>query len=164
MAQQVFVRRAKLKDAQTIADFVSRAHPGGSVKRLDVAERFSQVGFMLAESDGATVGLLGWQVENLVIRVTDFLLSPGVDRAATGQAMVQAMEDEGLFLQAEASILFLPRSPSEELLSYWESLGYERRAVANLPRAWREAAAEWHPDAGEVMIKQLRQDLISKPI
>jgi len=33
-----------------------------------------------------------------------------------------------------------------------------------LPKAWREAALEWNPQAAEAMIKQIREDLIRKPM
>jgi len=164
MTTNVQVRKANLKDAETIANFVNRAHPEAKVTRLSVAERFSQVGFMLAEHEGEVVGLLGFQVENLVIRVTDFLIAPAVDRVVAGKALVPAMEEAGADLQVEAAILFLPPDPSQDLVEYWKSFGYERRAIADMHRAWREAAAEWDAAKEEVMVKQLREDVTRKPM
>jgi len=164
MAVQVQVRRARLQDAQPIADFVNSAYAGHPVTGADVKGRFSQVGFMLAEHDGHIIGLLGWQVENLVIRVNDFLVAPALDRVIAGRALIEAMEREGLLLQAEAAILLLPLRPSPDLIAYWEIFGYEQREVAALPRAWREAAREWNAEARQVMMKPLRQDLVQKPI
>lgn len=164
MVIQVQVRKARLKDAETIANFVNSARPIDTVTRLDVAERFSQVGFMLAEYNNEPVGLVGFQVDNLVIRVTDFLIAPAVDRVIAGKALVSAMEEAGVQLQAESSILFLPPNPSQDLIAYWEVFGYVRRAVKKLPKAWQEAAKEWSVGAVEVMIKQLRIDLTRKPM
>ena len=164
MALEVHVRRARLNDAEAIANFVNSARPGNPVVRLDVADRFSQVGFMIAEHEGRMVGLLGWQVENLVIRVTDFLIAPAIDRVVAGRALIQSMEEEGKLLQAEASILFLPPTPSRDLISYWEMFGYEHRPVSDMYKAWREAAAEWNATSSGVMIKQLRKDLTRRPI
>ncbi|HNT76144.1 MAG TPA: hypothetical protein PKH77_14105 [Anaerolineae bacterium] len=164
MADNIQVRKARLKDAEAIAAFVNRAHPSAALTRMEVAERFSQVGFMLAEADGQVVGLVGFQVENLVIRVTDFLIGPGVDRVATGQALVAAMEEAGSVLQAEAAILFLPPDPSSDLIDYWRVLGYERLSTADmLHRAWREAAAEWNAQQSEAVVKQLRDEVARKP-
>lgn len=164
MAENVEVRRAKLVDAQTIADFVNSARPENQVTRLDVAERFSQVGFLFAEFQDEVVGLLGWQVENLVVRVTDFLIAPAIDRVIAGRALVTAMEREGLELQAEAAILFLPPDPSPELISYWELFEYEHKPMSALHKAWREAASEWQVGASSVMIKQLREDIVRRPM
>ncbi len=164
MAAEIQVRRARLKDAQAIADFVNRARLGKPpVTPENVAERFGQIGFLLAEVDEQPVGLVGWQVENLVIRVSDFLLAPTVDRMAAGQALISAMEEEGQALLCEVSMLFLPLNPSPELVAYWQAFGYEQRTVAALPKVWRQVVAEAHLATESVMVKQLREDLIRKP-
>ncbi len=165
MASNVQVRRARLQDAQMIADFVNKARPGTTpVTRMDVAERFSYVGFFIAEFDGQMVGLLGWQIENLVVRVTDFLIAPSIDRVVAGKAMIMAMEEEGRSLEAEAAVLFLPAKPSAELVSFWELFGYEKRLVSELPKAWREAVLEWNSTQNEVMLKKLREGMVRRPI
>ncbi|MDF1514234.1 MAG: hypothetical protein P1S60_10540 [Anaerolineae bacterium] len=164
MALAVHVRRANLADAQTIADFVNHSRSGNYVTRQSVIERFSQVGFMIAYQKSYVAGLLGWQIENLVIRVTDFLIGPLEDRIATGQALIQAMEDHGAELLAEASMLFLPQNPSEQLLNYWEQFGYTYQKVQDLHRAWREAVSEWDTGADGVMLKQLRERLTNRPV
>ncbi|MFP4346148.1 MAG: hypothetical protein ACLFU8_15735 [Anaerolineales bacterium] len=161
----VQVRSARLQDAKQIASFVNKARPGGDVvNRLRVAERFSDVGFLLAEQKEQLVGILGWQVENLVVRVTDFLVAPAVDRVVAGRALISEMEAAAKTLQAEAAILFLPENPSQELVEFWELFDYQRRKVVNLNRYWREAVQEWSNSTSEVMIKQLREGLVSRPI
>jgi len=164
MTANIEVRKARLSDAERIADFVNSARTERHVSQMDVAERFSQVGFLLAEQRGKIVGMAGWRVENLVICLTDFLIAPGVDRVTTGRALVTAMDKEGEFLQAEAALLFLPHDPSKELVAYWEELMYTRKVIQELPKAWREAAQEWNPKATEAMIKQIRENLIRKPM
>jgi len=164
MTVNIEVRRARLSDAERIADFVNSARTDRQVSQMDVAERFSQVGFLLAEQRGKIVGVAGWRVENLVVCMTDFLIAPGVERVSTGRALVTAMEKEGQVLQAEAAFLFLPNNPSRELVTYWEQLAYTRKTITELPKAWREAALEWNPKATEAMIKQIREELIRKPM
>jgi N-acetylglutamate synthase-like GNAT family acetyltransferase len=164
MAENVRVRKARLNDARAIVDFVNNARPERQFSPQDVAERFSQVGFLLAEVEMHVVGMIGWQVENLIIRVTDFLIGPGTDRVTTGRALISAMEDAGDYLQAEAAMLFLPKSPSQSLVDYWAQFGYAREALTGLSKAWREAAVEWNAGATEVMIKHLREDLVRKPL
>ncbi len=164
MALQVKVRKARLRDAGTIAEFINQANLGEPITRLQVAERFSQVGFLLAEYRESLLGLLGWQVENLVVRITDFLIAPGADRMEVGRALIEAMESEGEQLQAEAVMLFLPPNPSKQLVEYWAQFGYQPRPVAELPKAWRIAAAEWNREATHVIVKQLREELVNRPI
>lgn len=165
MAPDVRVRRTRLNDADEITAFINKAKPGNKrVNRAMIIDRFSEVGFLLAEHDERTVGLLGWQIENLVVRVTDFLIAPAIDRVLAGRALIETMEQQAALLQAEAAILFLPRHPSEGLISFWELFDYERRTIADLNAHWREVAEEWNPRSTEVMIKQLREGLTSKPL
>ena len=165
VASNIQVRRAKLSDAEGIAAFIKRARPNVELSRLDIAERFGQVGFLLAERDETIVGLLGWQVENLVVRVTDFLVIEAPDhRLTVGEPLVQTMEDQAGDLNAEAILLFMPPNSPSELVSYWETMGYERQAIADFHRAWRDAVGEWAEDAESVMIKRLREDLTHRPM
>ncbi len=165
MTTDVNVRRTRLDDIDRISAFINMATPGQrKVTREMVLGRFGDVGFLLAEHSGHPVGLLGWQVENLVVRVTDFLIAPAIDRVAAGRALIEEMEEAALQLQAEAAVLFLPSNPSEGLVAFWELFDYERRQISELNRNWRDVAEEWNLNATEVMIKQLREGLVSKPI
>ncbi len=170
VSPDIRVRRAKLSDAAAIADFVNGAHSGApsagnrQVAAADVAERFGQVGFMLAQMDGQPVGLLGWQVENLVVRVTDFLVSFPADPALVGQALIETMESEAKALVAEAVLLFLPPSPSARLRAFWEGFGYEFQNLPELHRAWREAVIERGLETPGVMVKRLREDAVTRPV
>lgn len=164
MPLDIDVRRANLADAQMIADFVNNSRSGALVTRQNVMERFGQVGFMIAVQKDQVVGLLGWQVENLVIRVTDFLTGAVTDRITAGQALIGAMEAEGAELLAEAAVLFLPSNPSESLVRYWERFDYAYQNVQDLHRAWREAVSEWNTGADGVMVKRLRDSLTNRPM
>jgi N-acetylglutamate synthase-like GNAT family acetyltransferase len=168
MASEIKVRRARLLDAEAIAAFVSSAQGAAPrersrITRRTVAERFGQVGFMIAEVDGEMLGLLGWQVENLVVRVTDFLLSGTESTVLVGSALIDRMEAEGQDLQAEAVILFLPVNPSPKLVTFWEQFGYEFQGVEQLQKAWREAVTERDRTTRGVMVKRLREDYIRRP-
>jgi hypothetical protein len=164
MALDIDVRRANLRDAQAIADFVNNSHSGSPVTRDSVVARFGQVGFIIALKQQKIVGLLGWQVENLVVRVTDFLISSASDRVAVGRELIEAMEVNGAELLAEAAMLFLPHNASSSLMKYWEGFNYTHQSVQDLHRAWREAVAEWNTGAHDVMVKRLRESLTNRPM
>ncbi len=169
MLSEIKVRRARLLDAEAIAAFVNSAQgvgPGerSKITRRTVAERFGQIGFMVAEDGGEMLGLLGWHVENLVVRVTDFLLSPCEDAVVVGRTLIDEMETAGQDLQAEAVILFLPAIPSPKLVAFWERLGYAYQGVEQLPRAWREAVVERDRAMRGVMVKRLREEYTRRPI
>ncbi len=161
---QIRVRRARPADAERIAAFVNRGRPQKPVTPDEVLQRFGTVGFLLAEADGDLVGLLGWQVENLVVRVTDFLIFPARLSPPVGRALIAAMEEAAQELMCEAAILIVPTSAPPEILQLWGTFGYQPRDIASLPRAWREAAREANPLRDQVVLKQLRADRILRPI
>ncbi len=161
----VRIRRARPSDAERIAAFLNRARPGRKpVTPEEVRERFGVVGFFIAEQDGEITGLLGWLVENLVARVTDFLIWPAERRLTVGRALIGAMEEAARELQCEAALLFLPRNAPAELIAYWEAFGYRPVEVARLPKAWREAAQETRSVDEQIILKPLREDLVRHPL
>lgn len=163
-SSQIRIRRARPADAEQIAAFVNRGRPQKPVTSSDVLQRFGAIGFLLAEMGGEMVGLLGWQVENLVARVTDFLVFPARLSLSVGRALLQAMEEAAQELMCEAAILIIPANAPPEVLQFWEIFGYQPRDIASLPRAWREAAREAHPLQDQIVLKQLRADRVLRPI
>ncbi len=164
--REITVRRAKVGDAGRIAAFVNRAWQGRmQVDELMVIERFGSVGFLLAERDGNLVGMLGWQAENLVVRVTDFLVGSVSERVVVGQALFAEMERAAAELQCEAALLFLPRPAPPALVECCRALGYEPQAVIDLLKAWREAAREGRLEYSDtVLVKQLRDTRVLRPL
>lgn len=163
-SSQIRIRRARPADAEQIAAFVNRGRPHKPVTPSDVLQRFGAIGFLLAEMEGEMVGFLGWQVENLVARVTDFLIFPARLSLSVGQALLKAMEEAAQELMCEAAILIIPANAPPEVLQFWETFGYQPRDIASLPRAWREAAREANPLQDQVVLKQLRADRVLRPI
>lgn len=164
--QDVVVRRVRASDVDQVASFVDRALGGrGAIEVERVTARLGDVGFFLAEQDGRIVGLIGWSVENLVARVTDLLVWPSNRRDAVGSALFREMEDAAVGLEAEAVVLFMPRSSRSELIEFGKSLGYEPQTVADMPRAWRETAYEaGREDEDEILVKQLRSQQVTSPL
>jgi len=130
-----------------------------------VIERFGNVGLMVAEQAGDLVGMLGWRAENLVVRVSDFMLSPIPESVAAGRALLSEMEQAAIELQCEVALLFPPRPYSTKLIEFCRTLGYEPQVVASLPRVWQEAAREARMgDDDTVLVKQLRAGRVSRPL
>ncbi len=168
MAQrrEITVRRARVQDADVLADFVSRAgEERWTVNGAAVIERLGSVGFLLAERDSDLIGVLGWQVENLVVRLTDLLVASASERIVVGSALLSEMERAAAELQCEAVLLFLPRPTPAPLLAFCEELGYETQAVGELPRAWQDAAREGGlEDDDLVWMKRLRDTRVVSPL
>jgi hypothetical protein len=159
---EIIVRRARPPDAAQIAAFVNRRQ-GCAITPEEIIARFGTVGFLLADDSGRLVGLLGWHAENLVVCVTDFLVTPARDLPVIGPTLLEAMEGAARELQCEAAILFIPPRLLEGTEIFWNAHDYWLRKVAEMPRAWREAVLE--ANLGErALLKQLRTDRVMKPI
>jgi len=164
--ERILVRRAHAGDVDRVAEFVGLALGGrDAIDGKQVMDRLGDVGFLLAEEEGGLVGLIGWRVENLVARVTDLLVWPSHKRDLVGPALFREMEAAARGLQAEAAVLFMPRSGGAELLEFGESLGYEPRVIADMPEAWRETAYEaGREDDEEILVKELRSERVVRPL
>jgi dephospho-CoA kinase len=125
---------------------------------------FGEKAFLLLQSGENFLGMVGWQVENLIARTTDILIDPYLKLEDALPPLIQEMEQASRVLQCEASLVFLsPELAQSEPL--WRSLGYERRAPASLGvLAWQEAAQESMPEGAVMVFKQLRVDRVLRPI
>jgi dephospho-CoA kinase len=130
----------------------------------EVMEAFGDKAFLLLQMDNDLVGIAGWQVENLVARITDLFLD---HRAAADRALpliIHEVERASGDLQCEASLVF----PPIDLVGFdsvWKGLGYERRSPENLGvQAWEDAALESMPKGSALFFKQLRADRVLRPI
>ncbi len=166
MTREITVRRAKPGDAAKIAAFVNRGRRGRrQIDATTVIERFGSVGMMVAELGGDMVGMLGWRAENLIVRVHDLLIAPIPEGVTIARSIIAKMEQAAGELQCESALLFLPRPHHPKLVRFCNTLGYESRIVADLPKAWQEAAVEAHVGGEEaVLVKQLRTGSVARPL
>jgi dephospho-CoA kinase len=159
------LQRGKPRDAQKIAELITRLSKGRqTMTNEQVMEAFGDKAFLLLRMDQDLVGIIGWQVENLVARMTDLFLD---HRVAADQAlplMIQEVERASGDLQCEAALIF----PPIDLVGFdsvWKQLGYERRSPAGLGvQAWEDAALESMPKGSALFFKQLRTDRVLRPI
>lgn len=134
---------------------------------MDIMLAFGQKSFLLAYGrNDALIGVVGWQVENLITRVDEFYVMPEVPKAEVLGELIGAVEDASKELQSEVSFVVLPRTLGPEV-----GPGLVRRGYAPLKLdeirfpAWREAAQDLLTvPASDVLIKQLRADRVMKPI
>jgi len=129
-----------------------------------VMEAFGEKAFMLLTLRNKVVGIVGWQVENLISRTTDIFIDPKLPSEDAIPLLIKEMEQASRDLQCEASLLFADSDLSERM-DFWKSLGYERRAPETLGvLAWQEAAQESMPPGSVLFFKQLRVDRVLRPI
>ena len=106
---------------------------------------FGEKAFLSLKQSDRLVGVLGWQVENLVARVDDVYIDPSVTLKDAMKTMMNEVEVASRELQCEAALLFLPPVLAQDR-SVWEAVGYDARRVKDLGvRAWQDAAVESMP-------------------
>jgi dephospho-CoA kinase len=159
------VRRAKPGHAEEIASLITRLSSGQqAMTRMDVMEAFGEKAFLLLLSGEQMVGVMGWQVENLVARAFDLWLEPALNLKHAVDALIPAIEEASNQLQAEAVLCFVSPQIARDV-EVWTSLGYEHRTPESLSvTAWQEAAHESKSRDTEMFFKQLRADRILRPM
>jgi dephospho-CoA kinase len=159
------VEKARPRHAAEIAALINRLSNGQrALKSDDIMAAFGEKAFLFLKIDNRPVGLVGWQVENLVARTDDVYLEPGLSLALVMQALLTTVENTSRDLQCEATLLFLPDSLAQQE-EVWRSLGYEARTVQTLGvRAWQEAALETMGAGESMYFKQLRKDRVLRPV
>jgi dephospho-CoA kinase len=159
------VARAKPSQAQDIADFINRTSGGKTdLARIDVMTAFGEKAFLLLVADSQMVGVVGWQVENLVARVDEIWLEDGLNLPGAMAVLTKEIEEASRQLQAEAALVFVGPELANEM-SNWNQLGYEARPVEELKiSAWQEAARDSHVPGTEMLFKQLRIDRVLRPL
>lgn len=162
----VNIKRGMPGNAELIANFISK-HSGQTVSRMDVMMAFGQKSYLLAQDDTSQIlGMLGWQVENLITRVDEFYTDV-THQPAVIFALVRAMEAASKELQSEVSFIFLPASASAGEVKVFVDYGYEPTTVKEIKiPAWREALQEVASDnnVGQILHKKLRKDRVLTPI
>ncbi len=158
------VSRGRPKDAGAIAGLINRlGKKSPALTADDIVAEFGEKAYMLLYFDGQLVGLAGWQVENLVVRISDLYLEPSVDAGMALESLIREIETVSSDLQCEASLIFPGGKLAEGAV--WAKLGYENRLPDGLGvQAWTDAAVESMPPQSELLFKQLRSDRILRPI
>jgi len=157
------VRRARPDDAGAIGNFLSKATRGRLVVPYEaVVERLGSKAYFLATQE-QIVALAGWRAEDLVGRIEDLVIFPGSARPTAGRALFEQIEQEARRLECEVLLLYVPVSTAQTAVVFYQSLGFTRRLVDDIPVPWRQAAEEFPGDSHFVMAKQLRA-LVTKPI
>ncbi len=160
---RVDIRRGMPKNAEDIANLLNRTL-GKNLSRMDIMMAFGEKSYLLAEVDSRAVGLAGFQVENLITRMDEFVVVPGVPIPPVAEALIQAVEDASKELQSEVGFMFLPQDASALAQAFIDQ-GYEKTDLDSIKvPAWREAAIESQPPNTQILSKKLRAERVLKPL
>ena len=161
----LLVEKARPRHADEIASLIGRLSNGKAKPTSeDIMAAFGEKAFMFLKLDGVPVGIVGWQVENLVERTDEVHIDPTQPLSDAMQALLKEIEATSRDLQCEIALLFLPPELAQQD-EVWKSLGYEPRSIESLGvRAWQEAAQESMGKNEIMFFKQLRKDRVLRPV
>ena len=161
------MHRAGPKEAQKIADFITRTSQGARrLTRTDIMADFGEKAFLLLESGDTIAGLVGWKVENLVARVDDFMLAKNISINEAIRTMMNEIETKfpeyASMLNPKPDTIEEARAvlrPGEALISTY--VGRERTFVWSIPAegAYAFAAAELDREDLEDLVGLIRSSL-----
>lgn len=162
---ELTVRRGTPRRSSEIAEFLNQFYKNGQMySRKDIMEMFGEKAFLMLQAGNSLVGILGWQVENLVARTVDFLLLESVPFENAIPLLMNEMERASGELQCEISLLFLNDEMAKQV-RIWQQLGYENTSPEDLKvAAWVNAARDSMPVGSKLLFKKLRDDRILRPI
>jgi len=164
-SKQLTIQRATPDQTEEIASFITTQSSGKRrMVSSDVMAAFGEKAFLVLRAGEEMIGLLGWQVENLITRVDDVILKDGLSPSTSLNLLVETMEVASSELNSEASLLFLsPVIAQHEQI--WKDWGYKARTIKDLEvRAWQNAAMESMPPGTVLFFKRLRKHRILRPM
>ena len=161
----ISVARAHLSQAGELASFINEISGGRlNLDQDEIKAAFGEKAYLMLVREGKTLGVAGWQVENLVSRTTDVYLDPALPAVQALRVLMAEVERASRELQCEVSLLFLPIDLAKQK-AVWRELNYKPLRVEDLGvRAWREAAVESMPKNTVMLFKQLRKDRVLRPV
>ena len=164
-APELIVNRARPSHVREIAAFFNHfSNSGKKYEAQDIMAAFGEKAFLLLQADQRILGLVGWQVENLIARTTDILISPSIAAEQAIPILLSEMEAASRDLQCEASLLYVPAKLATNN-QIWQQNGYLPRRPEDLDnQTWQEAARESMVPNTTMFFKQLRQDRVLRPI
>lgn len=161
------VKRGMPGNAEAIAKFISEV-TAKEKTRMDIMMAFGQKSYLLAEeSSDKLVGLMGWQVENLITCTDEFYLAPGISAEPVIRNLLEAIEEASTALQSEVSFIFLPQGTPNSIVSSFTKNGYETTKITEIKiPAWREAVQEHvsNDTTHQILSKKLREDRVLQPL
>ncbi|MBN1967243.1 MAG: dephospho-CoA kinase [Anaerolineae bacterium] len=161
---EVTVKRGTPKNAEEIARLITEL-TGQQMTRTDLMMAFGEKSYMLADVNGTNVGLVGFQVENLITRVDEFMLVPKFAHPAVVRLMIDAVEQASTDLQSEIGFFFLPQDVPQPVRDAFGEKGYAARTLEQIKvPAWREAARESQPEGTIIFARKLRAERVLKPL
>lgn len=152
------------KHAGYIARFLNVGKPEEEwVESIEILERFGDRAYSLLIDNEEVIGLIGWQVEDLVTQADriNFGLREGQDSEI--RLLLEALESSSETLNSEVILIKIP-----DLLvskTVWQEMGYEFIEVEKIKiNIWKNAAKNLLQEDHKLVIKKIRSERVFRPM
>lgn len=158
------MRRASRDDLDIIAEIIGKGSQGRvTLDRTDVLQRLFEWGYWVSATS-KVMAVVGWQATNFVACLRDFYVYPPVQRRRVGTPLLRRVEEEAKALSCEVALLLVDSGSSWRAIKFYRELGYERKDVGEMIKAWREVAEEHKSPDDIVLAKKLREKRVMLPV
>jgi N-acetylglutamate synthase-like GNAT family acetyltransferase len=158
------VRRASRDDLDIIAEIIGKGSQGRvTLDRTDVLQRLFEWGYWVSATS-KVMAVVGWQATNFVACLRDFYVYPPVQRRRVGTPLLRRVEEEAKALSCEVALLLVDSGSSWRAIKFYRELGYERKDVGEMIKAWREVAEEHKSPDDILLTKKLREKRVMLPV
>lgn len=164
MVPGLAVRRASRDDLDIIAEIIGKGSQGRvTLDRTDVLQRLFEWGYWVSATS-KVMAVVGWQATNFVACLRDFYVYPPVQRRRVGTPLLRRVEEEAKALSCEVALLLVDSGSSWRAIKFYRELGYERKDVGEMIKAWREVAEEHKSPDDILLTKKLREKRVMLPV
>ncbi len=152
------VRRARPSDIPAVLLLIHRATQGAvKLKRADMLLALGERSYFIGQSGTDILAVIGWNIENLVSRVTEIYFHPEDAIREAGTAMLESIESSADSHICEVIVIFLPPNAPAPLTQLLKERRYTPFPLEKMPAAWQAAIQESQPAGSSFVIKVLRE-------
>jgi dephospho-CoA kinase len=163
--EKLTIRRAKRSDLSEMASLMLRATNGKiAPSESKMMENLFSKGYFVVQAGNQLLGVVGLRTENLIAGIDDFLVRSSDLWPTAGKMLLEGVEAEANQLSCEVALLFARPEAGPVSMAFFEKMGYKRKSPQDLMKMWREAAEDYRTEGSVLMVKQLLERPITKPI
>ncbi|MBI5649698.1 MAG: dephospho-CoA kinase [Chloroflexi bacterium] len=159
------VRRARRSDLATLgialAKREQRAEP---LSHEQVLKRLGERGYRIAVADGRVIALAAWEAENLVAMMREVWAESESAATHALPKLFALIEEDARALLCEVSLVIVETPALAFVIAQARGGGYALRDINALHRLWQPVVQERVQPGDQIFVKQLRDEMITKPV
>jgi dephospho-CoA kinase len=165
MLENLRLRRAKRGDLTAMSALMAQATNGNiAPSETEMMENLFSKGYFVAEVGDQLLGQVGLRTENLIAGIDDFWVRSSDLWPVVGKALLESVEAEANKLSCEVALLFARPEAGPVSMAFFKKMGYNKKSPQDLLKMWREAAQDYYTEGSVLLVKQLLDRPIMKPI